>query len=57
MNLPAVVTVKPTPLGVELHALANGRRVVLALGALDGLTLADDLSRACEQKIAPGLGR
>lgn len=45
-----VVTVRPLPGdGVELHATADGEGFVLRLGALAGLTLADELCRACEQ--------
>lgn len=47
---PALVTVHPAPGGVELHALdEDGREVVLAMGALDGLTLADDITIVCER--------
>ncbi len=40
----AVVTVKPAPGGVELHAVADGQRVVLALDAAAGLSLADEIT-------------
>lgn len=51
MNLAAVVTTKKVPGGVEIHALSNGRRVVIALDDLPALTLADELCKHCEQRI------
>jgi hypothetical protein len=51
MNLAAVVSTKKVPGGVEIHALANGRRVVINLDDLPALTLADELCKHCEQAV------
>lgn len=48
MNLTAVVTTKKVPGGVEIHALTNGRRVVIQLDDLPALTLSDELAKHCE---------
>ena len=47
----AIITVQPTPEGVELHAVAAGQRVVLRLDSPAGLTLADEITMACERKL------
>lgn len=45
----AVVTVHAVADGVELRATADGHQVVVALIAADGLTLADQITVACER--------
>ena len=46
----AIVTVERTAAGVELHATAqDGQCVTLRLDAEAGMTLADDITIACER--------
>lgn len=48
-GLKALVTARPAASGVRLEAIGDGgQRVSLWLGAVEGMTLADDIHRACE---------
>lgn len=48
----ATVTVQPVAGGVEIHAVADdGQTVVLRLAADEALTLADDVTMACERRV------
>lgn len=49
-----VVRVEPlSDGGVELHAITGGEGFVLRLDDAAGLSLCDDLARACERKLRP----
>lgn len=46
--LDEVVQVRKTPTGAEVHVAGEGGRFVLVLDAIAALSLADDLTIACQ---------
>lgn len=51
MTLDEVVAIRPVPGGVELHIGGEAQGVVVWLDADAALSLADDLTRACERPL------